>query len=198
MSTTIERSVLASDGHNYKITVTCGPDAQVPGNADLAVTELEGEAYDEYLSRTAEALGMSNVSYARIFDITIVDSAGNKIQPAAPVAVSIELLDGESTDQDFSVVHFADDAELPDEMDSLTDGTTVSFNTTSFSVYAIVEAIDPGPMKGETVKTLEELATSVSGGYGFYLSINRSGGSYRPTPIASTPTSTTSSNTSRT
>ena len=46
----IEKTVLASDGHNYKITVTYGPEAEIPAGSKLKVEEiLPGtELYDSY------------------------------------------------------------------------------------------------------------------------------------------------------
>ena len=41
---TIEKYVLASDGYNYHVSVTCGPDAGMPADADLAVDEITEES----------------------------------------------------------------------------------------------------------------------------------------------------------
>ncbi|MBO5520162.1 MAG: hypothetical protein J5973_00625, partial [Eubacterium sp.] len=115
-TTTIETTVLASDGFNYRISVTCGPEAGIPEGAGLAVTELAGEVYEEYLGKAAVAMDAAGFAYARIFDISIVDGAGQKIQPAAPVEVVVELLDGDVAAGDFSVVHFAGAEEIPEEI----------------------------------------------------------------------------------
>ena len=41
VGTTIEKTVLASDGHNYKVTVSCGPEAGIPeGASDRRLNQL--------------------------------------------------------------------------------------------------------------------------------------------------------------
>ena len=102
VGTVIEKTVLASDGHNYKVTVTCEADSGIPEGAELKVKEIlpiensgfddeigysatdsngSGEPsvydkiYDEYVAYTEYALGMEEGSagYIRLFDIKIVD-----------------------------------------------------------------------------------------------------------------------------
>ena len=159
VSVSIEKNILASNGQNYKITVTWNDDAGIPENADLKVTEIlpaEGEtdetsAYEEYLAKTAEALGWESAAaqYARFFDITIVGEDGEKVQPAegSTVNVTIELADKDSSDAaaaNTQVVHFADGNEtaevLENTVEAETQGVSVSFEAASFSVYAVVEA----------------------------------------------------------
>ena len=45
---TIEKYVLASDGYNYKISVTYGQDAGVPKGAELAVSEIMADESDVF------------------------------------------------------------------------------------------------------------------------------------------------------
>ena len=115
----IEKTVLASDGHNYKITVTYGPEAEIPAGSKLKVEEiLPGtELYDSYneqaiyeLSPKEGSKGYSSpisddedsyeahivslpeeteVGFARYFDISIVHN-GSEIEPKAAVEVKIE------------------------------------------------------------------------------------------------------------
>ena len=150
VGTVIEKTVLASDGKNYKVTVTYGPETEIPERAELEVEEiLPGEngdasmpsAYDEYVSKTENVLGMEEGSagYIRLFDIRIVDKDdhGVKYQPkeGTTVDVKIELADmGEDTHA--SVVHF-DENEIATRLENTIDGDTVSFETDSFSIFAI-------------------------------------------------------------
>ena len=102
----IEKTVLASDGHNYKITVTYGPEAGIPDGAELEVEEISGDSkeYKKYVSGTEGVLAEDEkVSFARFFDISIV-SAGDKIQPKEPVNVRIELAD--ELTEEVKAVHF--------------------------------------------------------------------------------------------
>lgn len=127
VGTVIEKTVLASDGHNYRISVTYGDDAGVPEGADLAVEEIAPE-YENYLEKVQEALGLDSVDelgYIRLFDIKIVDAYGEKVEITAPVEVRIELADKEEAAEaegiGFStrVVHFADGSETGDVLDSI-------------------------------------------------------------------------------
>lgn len=175
-TTVIEKDFLASDGSNYKVTVNYGADAGIPEDAELEVTELTGEEYEDYLGRSAVFLDAAGFEYARIFDITIYDSEHNKIQPEADVNVTIELADADS-DDDFSVIHFKDDE--PEEMTAETDGTTVSFETGSFSAYAIVQGPGELPQNWIRYKTLDDIGNLngkgiIIGSTGGYYLTNRS------------------------
>lgn len=141
--TKIETTVLASDGNNYKITVTAPDDAPFPEKAKLWASEVEaganayGITYNEYLIRSEYALGWESGSatYVRLFDIFVGDEFGNKLSLTTPVDVKIVLLDKE-TEIPSSVVHFGTKTEV---VESETAGQTVSFEASSFSIYAIVE-----------------------------------------------------------
>ena len=132
----ITTRVLTADGASYEITVTYGEDAKIPDGARLAVKEItEEEAYQDYVSRTGETLGRDLVdSYARFFDISILDEDGKEIQPAAEVKVQIRLLDQE-VKENMEVVHFGQSPEL---MDISRDKDLLRFDTKGFSVFAVV------------------------------------------------------------
>ena len=187
VGTVIEKNVLASDGKNYKVTVTYGAETGIPEDADLAVEEiLPGDSddlagstdgadtssvYEEYIAKTENALGWEagSVSYARVFDIKIVDKNDPEVkyQPVAgtSVDVRIELTDSEG-EEDLSVVHFADEEAAGDVVENSTEsgeeGSVVEFQADGFSVYAIVE-LD----SAETAASVEEL-----GGNSYYLSVD--------------------------
>lgn len=167
---TIEKNVLASDGKNYNITVTCGADSDIPEGAELEVTELKGEEFEEYLNRTASAMEAAGFSYARIFDITIRDEAGDVIQPAEAVQVSIELSDAEDDAGSFTVLHFDDETGEPEQVGSVTEGNQVSFDAESFSAYAIVQGPEAIPLSWQRIGTLSDLADAAAeGGSGVYI-----------------------------
>ena len=121
---------LACQGQDYEVTVTAGEEAGIPEGASLSVSEIMPETsanntdtddntgteltYEEYVSRTGEALGLEEVSdyYIRLFDIKIVDSYGEKIKIQAPVDVNIQLTDQEGSNvSNAQIVHFADEAD---------------------------------------------------------------------------------------
>ena len=176
VSTTIEKSVLASDGHNYLITVTYGQEAGVPENAQLEVEEIlqsEEESdvateYENYLEKTREALGAdtSVFEYVRFFDIRIVDENGNKVQIQAPVDVKISLADKEENVDDTQVVHFADGADSGDLIENIeVEDDTLSFEAEGFSVYAIVEGPNEVTLGWNRIKTINELVAYTEGVY---------------------------------
>ena len=184
VETVIEKTVLASDGLNYNVTVSCGTDSGIPKDADLDVVELvEGSAdYDAYVTNTESVLGLEegSAAYIRLFDIKILDQGGEKIQPAdgTTVDVRIELADMKMAEESSSttqVVHFADgevngqvieNTVKPEEL-----GASVSFAAESFSVYAVVDA--PEPVSFEDAATTLVDLTSERGEGGFLLSIKR-------------------------
>lgn len=189
MEITLEKRVLASDGQMYHISVAYSSDAGVPAGAELKVDEIvkpegaegdEASAYQSYVAQVADAFGWDagSIPYARLFDIRIVDRAGNKVELSAPVSVQIELEDYTLTaDEDTTaqVMHFVDDADSPDVVSGVAvDGDTVSFKADGFSVYAIVQAPPPaGPAEyePETVTSSDELETVLD--EAFFLSVVR-------------------------
>lgn len=171
---TLEKRSVASDGNTYLITVSYGADAGIPEGAKLAVKEIlqtehtdEAETeYDKYLTQTEQTLGRESgsIPYARFFDIHIVDAEGKSIQPAAgsTVNVSIRLADAEAIEEP-RVVHFGEQTEV---LASQAEWNTITFATTGFSVYAVVDAPEPISQEIRFATELSELTE----GQGFYLS----------------------------
>ena len=182
---TTEQYVLTSDGYGYHVSVTCGPDAGIPEDAELIVDEIteDGpyEAAAEYaacLGKIRETLGLdteADFEYLRLLDIRIVDGNGEKIEIAAPVEVKIGLADREE-DRDLNVVHFADGEETGDVLENIEitgpeesgGGSAVSFEADGFSVYALVEAHEPPVTEIEYVTGTDELTDGIP----FLLSYN--------------------------
>ena len=163
--------MLASDGHNYHISVTCGDDAGVPADAELSVEEILDDTpeYQDYAAKAENAMGWEegSASYLRLFDIKIVDAEGEKVEITAPVDVVIELADIDSS-KDTVVLHFADDAEEPDVVQNVDmTGETLSFEADGFSAYAIVSGPEEVPSGWLTVGSLDELLSL--GGAGLYI-----------------------------
>lgn len=176
----IEKTILASDGQNYRITVTCPPDSGIPKNADLAVSEIldVSELYEDYVSKTENALGIEEGSaeYIRVFDISIIDKDDPdiKYQPAegTTVDVKIELEDAQE-DNNLNVVHFADENAEGDLVEAEVNGQTVTFAAEGFSAYAIVQGPTAVPLGWLKITSIEELTSNEGGLYighpnGFY------------------------------
>ena len=142
--TALDKTVLASDGKNYRVSVTCGPEAGIPNGAELEVRELTGgsSAYEAYAAAAESALGMTEGSagYIRLFDIRIVDEKGEKVQPADGTTVDVRIELADLAGEDLSVVHFAEQENAGSAVEAETDGQAVCFEAEGFSVYAIVEA----------------------------------------------------------
>ena len=89
---------ITAEGRTYNITVSYTEDAGLPEDAALDVREITpGKVlYGEYALKAEEILGWQEEtpSYMRLFDISIVDGDGRKIEIGAPVDVRIELADG--------------------------------------------------------------------------------------------------------
>lgn len=144
VETTLEKTLTASDGNVYDITVSFGPDAGIPADAVLSVREiLEGEPeYAEYIAACAEALGQDpeDLVFARPFDICLLNpETGEEYQPTGEVKVSIRLLDTVLDDSaQIDVLHIGDETET---MDATVNGENVEFTTEGFSVYVVVRRV---------------------------------------------------------
>lgn len=171
---TLEQTCLAG-GHRYTVTVRYGDAAGVPQGASLSVAEIPAtdRQYDDYVAMSESALGLSGGSAAHVLllDIKLIDGAGQKIEIAAPVDVTITAeTDGEAAlSADSQLVHIPDDAEVGEVVDSAEiTGDSVSFTADGFSAYAIVTGPDAVQTSVETVAHTSE----IQDGTAYYLSYN--------------------------
>ena len=176
---TVDYYYRSATGETFKIELQYNADAGIPDDAELVVSELTegysvyGLSYDEYVAFTENALGLTEGSaqYIRLFDIKIVDANGEKVELAAPVEVRIELADMEAASYNTQIVHFADEAEIPDVLENVEvaeaeeEGTTLTFEADGFSVYGIVDAPEPVAVGVQTVSTLAELFENTECGF---------------------------------
>ena len=138
---TIEKTVLASDGETYRITLSYTDDAGIPENAELAVEEMVSESYEALLSEAEETVsGEGKIEFARFFDITIL-ADGEPVQPLVPVQVKIDLISDVNTNQDAEprIIHFGEETEV---LEAEAVGDTVFFDAQGFSVYGVVYTVD--------------------------------------------------------
>lgn len=157
-------------GEGVTITVTYGPEANLPEGTSLVVRELEEgtDEYDEYFAKTESALnldasvismedvsleaqlaalmgGEQKVEKARFFDITL-EHNGGKVEPAAPVDVEIKYDDAEEA-EGVQIVHFAeeeDGTERPEIITPTVEDGTVTYQQESFSITATAMASQYG------------------------------------------------------
>ncbi|MBR4462544.1 MAG: hypothetical protein IKS51_08205 [Erysipelotrichaceae bacterium] len=152
---TITAEYLTADGETYLISVTYGPEAEIPEGAVLSVSEIESgtEAYEEYIDLTAENLEVENgdIEYARFFDISILKD-GEEIQPKAPVNVRIELAEGLNSYAE--AIHFGEETEKLDSEVTDTENedmeSAIVFETDGFSVYAVVQISSVSELDGNS------------------------------------------------
>ena len=145
VETTIEKNVLASDGKNYRISVTYGPDAGIPEGAELVVSEvLDEEKLNNLTSHAEEALnseyGDRTVTSARFFEIEIWHGE-EKIEPKESVEVSISYADPIPIEEDqcLDIVHFAQTGtEVISDVVLSDDGTELTYEQSSFSITGTV------------------------------------------------------------
>ena len=141
----LEETVLDSFGNSYTIRVTCGEDMEIPEGAHLAVSEVlqdtEGQGeYENYMEQAATAIEASaeDLSYIRIFDISILDAYEQQWQPpeGSTVQVSSALSDWTGNEAP-KVVHFGD---VPEIVEATLENEQVQFDASGFSVYVILDA----------------------------------------------------------
>ena len=135
---------LTTEGDTYTVTVKCGPEAEVPDDAELCVREIlpDDPEYSDYYEQTVAATETA-VHAARFFDITIL-SGGVEIQPKAPVAVSIAYKETQTLQENSAIetLHFGDEQVekiLSTAKKAENTLEEVRFDAASFSVYAVVE-----------------------------------------------------------
>ncbi len=164
---------LLYEGVNVKISIDDSKSV-LPADASIKVEEIDkdkkeyAKQYEELYKDALTAIQdekdgkrVSNFSFARFYDISILDGKGS-VEPNAAVDVKIEFdkelqkeLKVENTDR-IRIVHFAEDKKTgeitpevldkkdvvevnTDKKDKLTDTT---FKAESFSVYAVVYTVD--------------------------------------------------------
>lgn len=138
---TKEQVLTASDGNQYKVTVTYDSDAGIPEDAELQVSEFASDSkdYKKYVKKAAKKLDaeVNDLTFAHAFDIALVNpESGEHYQPAKPLKVSVKLL-GEDVDENspIDVVHFGDETQV---MESSVNGESIEFETDGFSVYVVI------------------------------------------------------------
>ena len=138
------KTLTASDGRKYSVTVYYDSDSGIPEDAELVVNEIpEGsDEYLRYLDKSADALGKKPeyLDMARAFDISFTDpTTGEKYQPTKDVSVNIRLLNDDLSNYVYvDVVHFPEESTNGAVvMDSSDKVGSVEFKTDGFSVYVL-------------------------------------------------------------
>ena len=159
------QKTLVSKKSDYTVTMSYGPEAEIPDGSKLYVKEIkEGtEEYNQYIEDAKAALGISEEDakelLGRFFDIKIITRDGI-FEPKAAVNVNIEYQTAIETEDASAVsaVHFSEEGpeaieveavDVAEPEDEVAMVKSVEFTAESFSVYGIVytvdfEYVDPG------------------------------------------------------
>ena len=160
----LETRYITADGKTYRITVTYGPDAQIPGNATLSVREITKgtDEYFVYYNKALRAAGLiltdpeiidetvlpteSTVEVheiipfmpdARFFDVSIMVD-GIKYEPKAEVEVKVEYDESLAmgSGDTVSSVHFTEDGDelLDAQVSENAEKQVVTHSQDGFSV----------------------------------------------------------------
>ena len=173
VKTVLEKTVLASDGNTYKITVAYDENSGLPSGeegAHLSVTEILCE---EQLAGVTAAIDSKRgetrkVALSRTFDIKILDKDENEVQPreGASVQVTFELVQVGNTNLTTEVYHIKQEGEAL-TAESLTikneEGNTATVDTTGFSYFTVEFTYDGKEyvLPGDDLVRLDEVLTAI-------------------------------------
>ena len=138
--------MLQYEGADYTITLTCGPEAGIPVDAELSVRELapDSEEYETYYQQAEDIVaGEGCVTGLRLFDIEIL-ADGEKIEPAAEVSLTVTYAAGERiAEGKEKAIHFGEDgsqvldAEAVENADGGTDVTVMADGFSPFAFFQV-------------------------------------------------------------
>lgn len=177
------QKTLVSKKSDYTVTMSYGPEAEIPDGSKLYVKEIRKgtKEYDQYIEDAKVALGINEEDTAellgRFFDIKIITKEG-EFEPKAPVNVNIEYQKAIVTEDASYVnaVHFSEDGteaipvetvDISKPENEMAEVKSVEFSAESFSVYGVVYTVDFEYTNPATNKTYY---FSIDGGTSIYLS----------------------------
>jgi len=147
-----ELLTLTFEGPDYIVTATFTAEAEIPEDADLWAFEYEKDTvdYTERYEMMSELYGWKESGFSgdvRIFNIGFY-VLGIEVEPAAPVSITIKYFSAEAendTDTEYEIIHFGEETQVLDAVwASEEDGKTISFETDSFSDFAVLALSDSG------------------------------------------------------
>ena len=139
-------------GDGFTVTAAFGEETGIPSDAVLQVKELteSDEAYDEHVARSEKALNWEKGSAAQVhlFDICIADpeDSSRTYQPAEGTSVDVQIELDDQPQEEWSIVHFG---RKPEVVESETENSTVTFEASGFSMYAILSTGETSNLDGK-------------------------------------------------
>ncbi|SEI90718.1 InlB B-repeat-containing protein, partial [Streptococcus equinus] len=144
-----QATTLTATNQDYTITADVNADAQLPKDTNLTVKEIktDDEAYQSNYEKVQNSLTGKTIDNVLFYDITF-ESKGEKVEPKADVKVTITPREAMDAKDNFDVLHFPDDGSQENitqkdvkEIDHKI--TSVSFENSKFSAYALVTSSNP-------------------------------------------------------
>ena len=181
-----DTTVKTFKGNHFTVTVSYGPETNIPKEAILQVREITSESEcDALYAQLDTVMDSSSISTARFFDISLVMN-GFACEPSDGTRVSVKINLDEVYDEAVSVVHLPDykTADVVENASTASDaGTEVTFEADGFSAYAIVTGPEDIPLDSgwRNIATVEELQNFVDENgnpKGVYIGLVASKGGY--------------------
>ena len=153
-----QATTLTATNQDYTITADVNADAQLPKDTSLTVKEIktDDEAYQSNYEKVKNSLTEKTIDSVLFYDITF-ESKGEKVEPKADVKVTIIPKEAMDAKDNFDVLHFPDDGSQENisqkdvkEIDHKI--TSVSFDNSQFSAYALVTSSNPSESKANLNK----------------------------------------------
>ena len=148
----VERTTQTYEGEDYTVTVTYGPEAEIPENAELIASEYakDSEHYRERYAQAAMLYGWKEdrSDSIRLFNIGFY--VGDKeIEPMAGAEVTITYNKQENA-ANYKIIHFGEKTEEPEPESTYENGEqNIDFTLDHFSDIMLV-ALDSSDLNGQT------------------------------------------------
>lgn len=138
-------TTLNADDKNYQVTADITAEAKLPKSVALEVNQVkpEEDTYQSKLQKIQDTLSLNTVANIRLYDIAFMQGDA-EVEPSASVKVTITQKDNfEANKDNLKVVHIKTDGST-EVLDAEVAGdgnqvTTVTFNSDSFSDFALVD-----------------------------------------------------------
>ncbi|CCF03230.1 Ribonucleases G and E [Streptococcus macedonicus ACA-DC 198] len=138
-------TTLIADDKNYQVTADITAEAKLPESVALEVNQVkpEDDTYQSKLQKIQDTLPLNTVANIRLYDIAFMQGDA-EVEPSASVKVTITQKDNfEANKDNLKVVHIKTDGST-EVLDAEVAGdgnqvTTVTFNSDSFSDFALVD-----------------------------------------------------------
>lgn len=138
-------TTLIADDKNYQVTADITAEAKLPESVALEVNQVkpEDDTYQSKLQKIQDTLSLNTGANIRLYDIAFMQGDA-EVEPSASVKVTITQKDNfEANKDNLKVVHIKTDGST-EVLDAEVAGdgnqvTTVTFNSDSFSDFALVD-----------------------------------------------------------